>query len=187
VAPAVTARRITRPTEADHVAWGWRGLDRNDPRRHALAIGVHVLGGGLSSRLFQTVREERGLAYSVFSSMAAYSDAGVVSVYAGTAPERSDELKRVVAHEVGEVAVHGITDAELSIARDGFEGSLLLGLEGSGSRMSRLGASQSLLGRVVPLDEYVEILRAVTLDEVNTVLAEVLAPDAVVAEVGPTA
>jgi predicted Zn-dependent peptidase len=63
----------------------------------------------------------------------------------------------------------------------------LLGLEGSGSRMSRLGASQSLLGRVVPLDEYVEILRAVTLDEVNTVLAEVLAPDAVVAEVGPTA
>ena len=186
-APAVTARRISRPTEADHVAWGWRGLDRNDPRRHALAIGVHVLGGGLSSRLFQTVREEHGLAYSVFSSMAAYSDAGVVSVYAGTAPERSDELKRVVAHEVGEVAVHGITDAELSIARDGFEGSLLLGLEGSGSRMSRLGASQSLLGRVVPLDEYVEILRAVTLDEVNTVLAEVLAPDAVVAEVGPTA
>ena len=63
VAPAVSARRITRPTEADHMAWGWQGLNRNDPRRHALAIGVQVLGGGLSSRLFQTVREERGLAY----------------------------------------------------------------------------------------------------------------------------
>jgi len=185
VADPVPARRATRPTEAAHVAWGWRGLDRSDPRRHALAIGVHVLGGGLSSRLFQTVREDRGLAYSVFSSMAAYSDAGVVSVYAGTAPERAAELQRVVAHEVGEVAAHGITDAELSIARDGFEGSLLMGLEGSGSRMSRLGSSQSLLGRVVPLDEYVEILRAVTLDEVNAALAEVLTPAAVVAEVGP--
>ena len=185
VAEPVAARRITRPTESAHVAWGWRGLDRSDARRHALAIGVHVLGGGLSSRLFQTVREDRGLAYSVFSSMGSYQDAGLVSVYAGTAPERTDELKQVVAHEVGEMAAHGITAAELSIARDGFEGSLLLGLEGSGSRMSRLGASQSLLGRVVPLDEYVEILRAVTLDEVNAVLAEVLAPDVVVAEVSP--
>jgi predicted Zn-dependent peptidase len=117
--------------------------------------------------------------------MGSYQDAGLVSVYAGTAPERTDELKQVVAHEVGEMAAHGITAAELSIARDGFEGSLLLGLEGSGSRMSRLGTSQSLLGRVVPLDEYVEILRAVTLDEVNAVLAEVLAPDVVVAEVSP--
>ena len=117
--------------------------------------------------------------------MATYSDAGVVSVYAGTAPERADELKRVVAQEVGEVAANGITEAELAIAREGFEGSLLMGLEGSGSRMSRLGASQSLLGRVVPLDEYVEILRAVTLDQVNTVLADVLAPEATVAEVGP--
>ena len=185
-AEPVPARHMTRPTEAAHVAWGWRGLDRVDPRRHALAIGVHVLGGGLSSRLFQTVREDRGLAYSVFSSMAAYSDAGVVSVYAGTAPERADELKRVVAHEVGEVATNGITEAELAIAREGFEGSLLMGLESSGSRMSRLGTSQSLLGRVVPLDEYVEILRAVTLDQVNTVLADVLTPEATVAEVGPT-
>ncbi len=185
VAEPVAARCIARPTEAAHVAWGWRGLDRSDARRHALAIGVHVLGGGLSSRLFQTVREDRGLAYSVFSSMGSYQDAGLVSVYAGTAPERADELKQVVAHEVGEMAAHGITAAELSIARDGFEGSLLLGLEGSGSRMSRLGTSQSLLGRVVPLDEYVEILRAVTLDEVNAVLAEVLAPDVVVAEVSP--
>ncbi|GIS99718.1 MAG: hypothetical protein CM1200mP26_14310 [Acidimicrobiales bacterium] len=97
------------------MAWGWRGPDRGDPRRHALAIGVHVLGGGLSSRLFQTVREDRGLAYSVFSSMATYSDAGVVSVYAGTAPERADELKRVVAHEVGEVAANGITEAERAL------------------------------------------------------------------------
>ena len=182
----VEARRITRPTEAAHVAWGWRGLRRDDRRRHALSLGIHVLGGGLSSRLFQTVREERGLAYSVFASPAGYQDAGVVSVYAGTAPERAEELQRVVADQVAEVAAHGITAEEMDIARDGFEGSILLGLEDSGSRMSRLGTSQSLLGRVVPLDEYVDTLRAVTLDEVNTVLGEVLSPEAVVALVGPT-
>ena len=183
----VQARRITRPTEATHVAWGWRGLRRDDRRRHALALGIHVLGGGLSSRLFQTVREERGLAYNVFASPAGYEDAGVVSVYAGTAPERADELQWVVADQVAEVAAHGITAEEMDIARDGFEGSILLGLEDSGSRMSRLGTSQSLLGRVVPLDEYVDTLRAVTLDDVNAVLNEVLSPEAVVALVGPTA
>ena len=184
VAEPVEAGCLTRPTEATHVAWGWLGLRRDDPRRHALALGIHVLGGGLSSRLFQTVREDRGLAYSVFSSMAGYADAGVVSVYAGTAPERADELQRVVAGQVAEVASNGITAAELAIARDGFEGSILLGLEDSGSRMFRLGTSQSLLGRVVPLDEYVEILRAVTLEDVNAVLAEVLSPQPAVAIVG---
>jgi predicted Zn-dependent peptidase len=183
-AEVVEARHLTRPTEATHVAWGWRGLRRGDPRRHALALGIHVLGGGLSSRLFQTVREDRGLAYNVFSSMAGYTGAGVVSVYAGTAPERADELQKVVTGEVAEVACNGITSAELAIARDGFEGSILLGLEGSGSRMSRLGTSQSLLGRVVPLDEYVETLRAVTLEDVNAVLAEVLSPEPAVAIVG---
>ena len=180
----VEARRLARPTEAIHVAWGWRGPRRDDPRRHALALGIHVLGGGLSSRLFQTVREDRGLAYNVFSSMAGYEDAGLVSVYAGTAPERAGELRKVVSDQVADVASHGITDAELAIARDGFEGSILLGLEDSGSRMSRLGMSQSLLGRVVPLDEYVETLRAATLDEVNAVLAEVLSPEPAVAIVG---
>ena len=180
----VEARRLARPTEATHVAWGWRGLRRDDPRRHALALGIHVLGGGLSSRLFQTVREDRGLAYNVFSSMAGYEDAGLVSVYAGTAPERAGELRKVVADQVVDVASHGITAAELVIARDGFEGSILLGLEDSGSRMSRLGMSQSLLGRVVPLDEYVETLRVATLDEVNAVLAEVLSPEPAVAIVG---
>ena len=180
----VEARRLARPTEATHVAWGWRGPRRDDPRRHALALGIHVLGGGLSSRLFQTVREDRGLAYNVFSSMAGYEDAGLVSVYAGTAPDRAGELRKVVSDQVADVASHGITAAELAIARDGFEGSILLGLEDSGSRMSRLGMSQSLLGRVVPLDEYVETLRAATLDEVNAVLAEVLSPEPAVAIVG---
>ena len=178
-------RSVSRQTEAVHMAWGWRGLRRTDPRRHALALGIHILGGGLSSRLFQTVREDRGLAYSVFAGMGGYQDTGLVSVNAGTSPEKSLELSAVIAAEVGEVAAQGVTAEELEIARDGFEGSILLGLEGTGSRMARLGSSQSLLGRVLPLDDYVSLLRGITLDDVNSVLAEVLTPTAAEAQVGP--
>jgi len=180
-----SARSLCRPTEASHVAWGWRGVRRDDPRRYALAIGTHVLGGGLSSRLFQRVREDLGLAYNVFASSACHHDDGAVTVYAGTAPDRADELIAVVADEVAALAAGGITAEELAIARSGFEGSLLLGLEDSGSRMTRLGADQALLGRVVPLEEVVDRIRSVDLNQVNAVLAEVLAPDAVVARVGP--
>ncbi|HCV35977.1 MAG TPA: peptidase M16 [Acidimicrobiaceae bacterium] len=179
-------RSVSRQTEAVHMAWGWRGLCRDDPRRHALSLGVHVLGGGLSSRLFQTVREDRGLAYSIFAGMSGYQDTGLVTVNAGTSPEKADELSTVIAAEVREVAGQGITAEELEIAKDGFEGSILLGLEGTGSRMARLGTSQSLLGRVLPLDEYVLLLREITLDDVNTVLAEVFTPAATTAQVGPS-
>lgn len=178
-------RSVFRQTEAVHMAWGWRGLRRDDPRRHALSLGVHVLGGGLSSRLFQTVREDRGLAYSIFAGMSGYQDTGLVTVSAGTSPEKADELSTVIAAQVGEVAAQGITAEELEIARDGFEGSILLGLEGTGSRMARLGSSQSLLGRVLALDEYVSLLREITLDDVNAVLAELLTTAATTARVGP--
>ncbi|MDP7259048.1 MAG: insulinase family protein, partial [Acidimicrobiales bacterium] len=138
------------------------------------------------SRLFQTVREDRGLAYSIFAGMSGYQDTGLVTVNAGTSPEKADELSTVIAAEVREVAGQGITAEELEIAKDGFEGSILLGLEGTGSRMARLGTSQSLLGRVLPLDEYVLLLREITLDDVNTVLAEVFTPAATTAQVGPS-
>jgi predicted Zn-dependent peptidase len=108
-----------------------------------------------------------------------------VTVSAGTSPEKADELSTVIAAQVGEVAAQGITAEELEIARDGFEGSILLGLEGTGSRMARLGSSQSLLGRVLALDEYVSLLREITLDDVNAVLAELLTTAATTARVGP--
>jgi len=180
-------RELRRPTESVHVAWGWRSIHRHDPRRRALALGVYVLGGGLSSRLFQSVREDRGLAYNVFAGTHLYNDAGALSVHAATEPDRADELRQVVEAEVAAVAEHGITADELEIARRGFEGARLLGLEDSGSRMFRLGNGQSLYGRVESLDEFVVSLRAIRLDEVNAVLAEVLASVATVAVVGPAA
>jgi predicted Zn-dependent peptidase len=146
---------------------------------------VHILGGGMSSRLFQKVREERGLTYSVFATRGVFEDAGVVSIYAGTAPDRAEELAAVVAQEVAEIADHGITEEELAIARSGFEGSLLLGLEDTGSRMRRLGSNQLLTGTVMPLQELVEAFRAVTVAEINQALAEVFSVDAVTTQVGP--
>ena len=148
---------------------------------------MHVLGGGLSSRLFQAVREDRGLAYSVFAGAHLYSDAGALGIHAATEPDRADELRRVVEDEVSAVAEHGITADELEIARRGFEGARLLGLEDSGSRMTRLGNGQSLYGRVESVDEFVASLRAIRLDEVNAVLAEVLTPAATLAMVGSPA
>jgi predicted Zn-dependent peptidase len=184
LAPVVGAT-LQRPIEATHLAWGWLGASRLDPRRYALTLGVHILGGGMSSRLFQKVREERGLTYSVFATRGVFEDAGVVSIYAGTAPDRAEELAAVVAQEVAEIADHGVTEEELAIARSGFEGSLLLGLEDTGSRMRRLGSNQLLTGTVMPLKELVEAFRAVTVAEINQALAEVFSVDAVTTQVGP--
>ena len=130
----------------------------------------------MSSRLFQEVREERGLAYSVYSATSLYSDSGLLMVYAGTAPARVDEVL-----SVGD----GVTDQELTVAKGSLEGSLLLGLEDSGSRMGRLGRSELSRGEVVPVDEHVARIRAVTTDDVKRVVERVLAGKRSLAIVGP--
>jgi len=175
---------IRRATEAAHVGWGWRCIGRKDSRRRALALGVQILGGGLSSRLFQAVREERGLAYNVFASYQLYGDAGVVTIHAATDLKYLDELRRTVDTEVRNIVREGVTHEELEIARKGFAGAHFLGLEDSGSRMARLGNSQSLYGYVESLDEVMESLDAVKLGEVNDLLREVLGSTSVFALVG---
>ncbi len=128
-----------RPTEQAHVAMAWRGLHHTDPDRYALMVANQVLGGGMSSRLFQEVREERGLAYTVFSSPSSYSDTGAFTLYAGTAPARLGELLEVIDAVIDHALAEGITDDEHQVARGYLEGATLLGLEDSGSRMARLG------------------------------------------------
>ena len=140
----------------------WRGLAGNDPDRYALMVANQVLGGGMSSRLFQEVREERGLAYTVFSSPASYVDAGVLTLYAGTAPARLPELLAVVADVIDGLLADGITDAELQVAKGYLEGATLLGLEDSGSRMARLGAGLIARGEIIPMDDHLARTRAVT-------------------------
>jgi predicted Zn-dependent peptidase len=188
VAPARTPRPLAverRPTEQAHVALGWAGLHYDDPDRYALAVANQVLGGGMSSRLFQEVREERGLAYSVFSSPTAFSDCGALSVYVGTAPSRLAEALTVIHGVIDELVSSGVTGQELDVARGYIEGSLVLGLEDSGSRMGRLGSSETIRGEVISVDEHVERIRAVTSEEATRVLSRVFAGERTLAAVGP--
>ena len=174
-----------RTSEQGHIAMGWRGLDHSDPDRYALSIANQVFGGGMSSRLFQEVREERGLAYSVYSATSLYSDSGLLMVYAGTAPTRVAEVLSVIDDQVAALLADGVTDQELTVAKGYLEGSLLLGLEDSGSRMGRLGRSELSRGEVVPVDEHVARIRAVTSADVTRVVRRVLAGPRSLAIVGP--
>jgi predicted Zn-dependent peptidase len=172
------------PTEQVHVAVGWRGVDHHDDERYALMIANQVLGGGMSSRLFQEVREERGLAYSVYSWASTYDDSGSAGIYAGTAPARAAELLEVVDDEVAKMVASGVTENELGVARGFIEGSLVLGLEDSASRMARLGRSLMARNEIVTVDEQLARIRAVTGDDVAAVAARVYGGDRSLAVIG---
>ncbi|MEE9416237.1 MAG: pitrilysin family protein [Acidimicrobiales bacterium] len=174
-----------KAVEQSHVALGWRGFGLDDQRRHGLGLVNQILGGGLSSRLFHEVREVRGLAYAVFSSLAGYVDAGIFTIYAGTNPENTSELLDVVEAELAKIIAEGFTLEELEIAKGGVAGATMIGLEDSASRMGRLGASVLLRGRVAPLDELLERILAVDLDELNAIAAEVFDADHALSIVGP--
>lgn len=180
--PLVVRRR---DTEQAHVAIGWRGISLDDPDRYPLAVLNQVLGGGMASRLFQEVREERGLAYSVGSGTSLYADAGALVVYVGTAIGRSTEALAVIDGVVGDLAASGITARELEVARGYLRGSMVLGLEDSGSRMGRLGSSETVRGFVTSIDEHLARLDAVTLDDVRRVASRILGGERTLAAVGP--
>jgi len=190
VAPAsrVPVRRrdvLKRPLEQAHLAVAWPALTANDPDRHALAVANQVLGGGLASRLFQEIREDRGLAYSVYSSVATYSDAGSVVAYAGTGAERATEVCDLIVDGACAMADDGVTEREWEVARGYLEGSFVLGLEDSGSVMGRLGSHVSARGQVVAVEEQLAKLVAVTPDDVKRVSKRVLGADPAVCGVGP--
>jgi predicted Zn-dependent peptidase len=179
--------RIDRPLEQSHVVIGVRALRRDDPDRFALTVIDQVLGGGMSSRLFQEVREKRGLAYSVFSYRSAYEETGALAVYCGTAPERADETLDVVRGELDRMVTDGgVSDRELAGAKGHLTGSLALSLESSSSRMHRIGRSELTMGEVPSLDWVVEQVEAVTADDVARVVDRVLGDrERTLAVVGP--
>jgi predicted Zn-dependent peptidase len=177
----------TEDTEQAHLMLGVPAVPREDPRRPALNVLNAGLGGGLSSRLFQQVRERRGLAYSVYSAVTGYSDAGQLSVYAGCQPERLAEVAEVTRAVLAEVAADGLTAAEVARARGSLRGGLLLGLEDTASRMHRIGRHQLDLGRQRPVAESLAAIAAVTPERVAEVAGEVLGGPLTVAVVGPYA
>ena len=176
---------LRRPTEQAHVAMGFRALGRRDPDRYALAVLNHVLGGGMSSRLFQEIREQRGLVYSVYSGVSSYSDTGALSIYAGTGPGRAREVIDLLDAEIDRLLSDGITEGELKVAKGYLEGSLVLGMEDSGGRMSRLGSAETRLGETISVDQQVQRYREVTLDDVRRVTERVLGASRTLAVVGP--
>jgi len=188
-APGPTAARLvqTRATEQAHLVVGVRAPGALDDDRVALEVATQALGGGISSRLFQEVRERRGLAYSVFSYRCSYTDSGALAFYAGTAPKRAAEVVEIFHAELDRFASHGLSDRELAIAKGQVRGSTVLGLEDTAARMNRIGRAQMVHGEVRPLDELLARIDAVTASDVERVAAGVAAQPRVLAAIGPFA
>jgi predicted Zn-dependent peptidase len=166
---------LHRDTEQTHVVTGVRSLPALDPDRYALTVVNQVLGGGMSSRLFQEIRESRGLAYSVFSYNASFDDAGYLAIYAGTASDRVPETLAVIAAELDRLVADGLTDTEIAAAQGHLVGSLAMSLETSASRMRRLGRSELVEGNVPSLEELIDRVNAVTHADVARVIDRVFA------------
>lgn len=158
---------VKRDTEQAHIVLGMPGLPRNHPDRFALAILDNILGGGMSSRLFQKIREELSLAYSVYSYHSMYRDTGLMAVYAGTSPSNTKRVVQEIQEELRKLAEEGVSDEELSRAKNHIKGSIVLGLEDSGGRMTRLGKSEIYGGEILSLDRLLERLEGVTVEQVN--------------------
>jgi predicted Zn-dependent peptidase len=194
--PRKTAGRLTgeptlalakRDAEQTHLSLGVRTPGRGWEHRWALAVLNTALGGGLSSRLFQEVRESRGLAYSVYSSLDVFADSGALSVYAACLPERFPDVMQVTSNVLKSVARDGITEAECRIAKGSLRGGLVLGLEDSGSRMSRIGRSELNYGKHRSIEHTLQQIGDVTVEEVNAVATRLLGKRYGAAVVGPYA
>jgi predicted Zn-dependent peptidase len=176
VVPSVQIR--SKDLEQSHVCLGTIGLPQNHPDRYAAYALNTVLGGSMSSRLFQNVREKRGLAYAVFSSLSAYEDAGALSIYAGCGNDAVAELVDVVVAEIRRLKRESVPDDELRRAKDHLKGSLMLNLESTSSRMSHHARQEIYRDRADGLDEMLAAIEAVSIDDVRRLAAGFFAPDA---------
>jgi predicted Zn-dependent peptidase len=172
-------------TEQANLVLGMQGLSRHDERRFALGVLSSALGGGMSSRLFQSIREQRGLAYSVYSFLTSYSDTGMFGVYAGCHPAKTSEVLGLVTETLAAVARDGLADAEIDRGKGQMRGGLVLGLEDSGSRMTRLGKSELTYGDIAGVDELLARVDAVTGRDIAEVAELILTRPTCLTVVGP--
>ena len=183
--PARPTGLISRRTEQTHLLLGTHAMGRLDERRYAAAVLDAAVGGGMSSRLFQEIREKRGLVYSVGSSLTHYAGAGSFSVYAGCSKKRVPEVLRLVREELDRVAAEGLTPEEVTRSKGQLKGGLVLGLEDTGSRMSRLGKSELSFGEYEPVRAVLGHLDDVDEEQVTAVASELFAQETCLAVVGP--
>jgi predicted Zn-dependent peptidase len=177
--PQTTPNTLFRHKDSEqaYVVLGTRGLSVADDRRYVLSVMDTILGGGMSSRLFQEIREKRGLVYTVYSFQAAYRGAGLFAVYAGTSPQNVSECVTVVCDQFAQLRERPVSESELRLAKEHIKGSLTLSLESTSSRMIRLGRSEFSLGRQLTTEEIEQRVEAVTASEIQTLAQELLAEE----------
>jgi predicted Zn-dependent peptidase len=183
--PVANVSITRRDTEQAHVVLGGKGLNRSDERRWAFEVMNHVVGSGMSSRLFREVREERGLAYAIYGFRLAYADAGAWGVYVGTTPSQADTALNVIRDELSKVVAEGITPEELERAKGSMRGGLALSLEDPNSRMVRLGRDELSGMPHLSVDERLAKLEAVTLEDVQGIASDLFTGERVIGAVGP--
>jgi predicted Zn-dependent peptidase len=174
-----------KATEQAHLCISLPGFEVGHDEIYSLILLNNVLGGSMSSRLFQEIREERGLAYSVYSYHSSYKEAGTFTIYTGTAPEHVGQVFDIVTHVLHDVAEQGITDKELNKGKEQLKGSLMLSLESTNSRMSRLGKNELLLGRHFSLDEIIAKIDRVSHDSIRSVARQLFRSKLALAMVSP--
>lgn len=176
---------LNRKTEQAHIVLGMPGLSRTDERRWALGVLSTALGGGMSSRLFQEVREKRGLAYSVYSYTSGFADCGLFGVYAGCRPSQVHDVLKICRDGLDQVASEGLGDEEIGRAVGQLSGSTVLGLEDTGALMNRIGKSELCWGTQMSVDDMLARIAAVTPDDVRAVARDVLGQRPSLSVIGP--
>ena len=176
---------LTRKTEQAHMFYGVAGVSREDDRRFTMGILSAALGGGMSSRLFQEIREKRGMAYSVYSYAQQFAGSGLLGFYAGCHPSKALDVVEIIREVLNDVAENGMTTEEISRAKGAVKGSLVLSQEDSGSRMSNIGKSEIVYGEVMSFDAILKKISRVTPEAVRQLAGEILLQRPTLALVGP--
>jgi predicted Zn-dependent peptidase len=176
---------MTRPTEQAHMFYGMEGVARHDDRRFAMGILASALGGGMSSRLFQEIREKRGLAYSVYGYAQQYAGSGQIGFYAGCKPAKAVEVLEIIREVLADVADNGMSHEEIERAKGAVRGSLVLSQEDSGSRMSRIGKNEIVYGRVMGFDDILKAVSKVNETDIREIASAFLTKTPTLALVGP--
>ncbi len=176
---------MIRPTEQAHMFYGMEGVARHDDRRFAMGILASALGGGMSSRLFQEIREKRGLAYSVYGYAQQYAGSGQIGFYAGCKPAKAVEVLEIIREVLADVADNGMSHEEIERAKGAVRGSLVLSQEDSGSRMSRIGKNEIVYGRVMGFDDILKAVSKVNEADIREIASAFLTKTPTLALVGP--
>jgi predicted Zn-dependent peptidase len=183
--PQTPVGLMYRKTEQAHMLYGMEGVARADSRRFAMGVMSAALGGGMSSRLFQEIREKRGLAYSVYAYSQQFAGSGTLGFYAGCNPSKAVEVVEIIREILSDVAEHGMSHEEIERAKGAVRGSLVLSQEDSGSRMSRIGKNEIVYGQVMDFDDILKAISRVSAEDIREIAGEYLTKTPTLALVGP--